>query len=326
MLGCSRLNVTPLRDLTDSTSSEAPRKSEQWKPTAPAEYRDWCMNQGELFRRTVMMLKRWRSEQQAEQKVIKSIVLQVLVADAMPKISDDAARIAARFRNLYATLTPLTQPPVVLNPVLSIENLSKNWTADDFRGFVAELRQAVEVISKAEAANEFIDKADAFRELFGSDFPIPSANQLGLKLEDTSHAKKPSSRSWTETLDPGIQIRVEGTWQRQRRGSNPVPLDSGEPVAPNRNLHFQVFGDLPTGVEIWWQVVNTGEAARINGDQRGEYFKGRDLERRLMADETQNWEESAYRGTHEIMALVVKDQKVIAQTDFFLVPVYRSRK
>ena len=80
-----------------------------------------------------MMLERWRSEQQAEQKVIKSIVLQVLVADAMPKISDDAARIAATFRNLYAMLSPLTQPPVVLNPVLSIENLSKNWTADDFR-------------------------------------------------------------------------------------------------------------------------------------------------------------------------------------------------
>jgi hypothetical protein len=138
-VGLFHLDVTPLRDLADSTSLEAPRKSEHWKPTAPAEYRDWCTNQGELFRRTVMMMKRWRSEQQAEQKVIKSIVLQVLIADAMPKISDDAARIAATFRSLYATLSQLSQPPVVLNPVLSIENLSKNWTADHFRDFVEEL-------------------------------------------------------------------------------------------------------------------------------------------------------------------------------------------
>ena len=50
-VGLFHLDVTPLRDLTDSTSLEAPRKSEQWKPTAPAEYRDWCMNQGELFRK-----------------------------------------------------------------------------------------------------------------------------------------------------------------------------------------------------------------------------------------------------------------------------------
>jgi hypothetical protein len=325
-VGLFHLDVTPLRVLPNSASLEAPRKSEKWKPTAPAEYRDWCTNQGELFRRTVMMLKRWRSEQQAEQKVIKSIVLQVLIADSMPKVSDDATRIAETFRNLYAKLGSLAQPPVVLNPVLSVENLSKNWTAEDFRDFVAELKEATELVAKAEGSSDVVEAANAWNELFGEGFPIPTAEELGLKLGDTSHALKASDMDWAQALEPALSVVVEGTWKSQKRGRRPVPFESGDTISPNRDLHFQIVSAIPPGTAIWWQVVNTGAAAKAKDEMRGEIFKGRDLQGFPLTDETQNWEQSAFEGVHEIRALLVRGKKLIAKSEYFIVKINRTRK
>jgi hypothetical protein len=273
-----------------------------------------------------MMMKRWRSEQQAEHKVIKSIVLQVLIAGSMPSIEDDAVRVAATFRNLHSILSPLSQPPVVLNPVLATENLSKNWTVDHFRDFVAELKDATELISKAEGSLDVVEAANAWNELFGEDFPIPTAEELGLKLGDTSHARKPSDMDWTQVLDPSVAISVEGTWQSQKRGRRPVPYDSGETISPNRDLHFEIVGVIPPHTEIWWQVVNTGVAAKDQNEMRGDIFKGRNLQGIPLSDQSQNWEQSAFEGVHEIRALLVRNKNLIAKSEYFIVKINRSRK
>lgn len=325
-VGLFHVDLTPLRYLPASGSLEAPRRSDDWKPTAPREYKEWCQEQGELFRRTVMMMKRWRSEQQAEHKVIKSIVLQVLIARSMPSIEDDDARIAATFRNLHSTLSPLSQPPIVLNPVLTAENLSKNWTVDHFRDFVAELKEATDLITKAEGTSDVVEAANAWNELFGEDFPIPTAEELGIKLGDTSHALKPSDMDWTQVLDQKVTVSVEGTWQSQKRGRHPVPFDSGDTISPNRDLHFQIASVIPPNTEVWWQVVNTGAAAKAEEEMRGEIFKGRNLEGFPLSDETQNWEQSAFEGVHEIRALLVQDKKLVAKSEYFIVKINRTRK
>jgi hypothetical protein len=65
-----------------------------------AEYTEWCRGQGEVFARTIKILKRWRDEQQAVHAAIKSVVLQVLVAEVMPDETDDAIRISVTFQKL----------------------------------------------------------------------------------------------------------------------------------------------------------------------------------------------------------------------------------
>jgi predicted nucleotidyltransferase len=57
------------------------RGREKWRGTAPLEYTQFCLDRGERVRTTVRELKRWRDVHEAQ---IKSIVLQVLVADHHP--------------------------------------------------------------------------------------------------------------------------------------------------------------------------------------------------------------------------------------------------
>jgi Second Messenger Oligonucleotide or Dinucleotide Synthetase domain len=103
-VGAFHVDVVPLRSgigVGPSPTLEAPRRQEGWRETAPAEYTDWCRRQGNLYLRTVKMLKRWRGEQQSVRTAIKSIVLQVLIAGCMPSIDDDALRIAETIAIIY---------------------------------------------------------------------------------------------------------------------------------------------------------------------------------------------------------------------------------
>src|SRR5581483_3594990 len=166
-VGAFHVDVVPTRPGQHDGPLDAPRRGQGWKATAPAEYTDWCQDQGELFLRTVKMLKRWRSEQQTVRTAIKSIVLQVLVAEAMPQVEDDAERIAATLNALQARLGGLASAPQVLNPVLSSENLAATWSAESFRSFVDELNEAVEWSAKAVAADDPLEAADLWAEMFG---------------------------------------------------------------------------------------------------------------------------------------------------------------
>jgi hypothetical protein len=105
-----------------------------------------------------------------------------------------------------------------------------------------------------------------------------------------------------------------------------VPFDSGDTISPNRDLHFQIASVIPPNTEVWWQVVNTGAAAKAEEEMRGEIFKGRNLEGFPLSDETQNWEQSAFEGVHEIRALLVQDKKLVAKSEYFIVKINRTRK
>lgn len=323
-VGKFHVDVVPLRRLPGAATLQAPRRSSPWKETAPQEYTDWCRNQGALFVRTVKILKRWRDEQQSVHDAIKSIVLQVLVAGAMPQADDDAARVASTLRNLHGQLSPMGAPPTVPNPVLPLENLAERWSVKEFFDFVSELGEAVRLINDAEATVTVAEAADTWREMLGDDFPLPSASELGLTLGDTSHEKKASSRGWEEALDSSYRISITAQRTTRRRGRGIVPLKSGEPVPAGWDLCFRATVAGPPGAVVYWQVVNTGENASAAGELRGEIFDGRDRSRVPLRGRTENWERTEYRGCHEIRALLVQGNRVVAMSDYFKVPIFRS--
>lgn len=303
---------------------EAPRRNEGWHETAPAEYTRWCEDQGPLYLRTVKTAKRWRDEQQSVRMAVKSIVLQVLIAGAMPRHQqDDAARLRSTFHNLHNALQHLDRPPTVPNPVLPTENLAKRWTAESFRSFVGELSEAVQWADTAAESTDPVEAADAWRELLGDDFPVLSASQLGFTVADYSHAQSPAVRGWTRRLDPRYTISVTATVQRGRRGQNRRRLvNDGPLVFAGHKLHFKAHLAGPADATVWWQVANTGGHARARSALRGEIFKGRDLSKRPTRDETENWEDTAYTGTHLTRALLVRGNVVVAESDWFKVNVY----
>ena len=78
----------------------------------------------------------------------------------------------------------------------------------------------------------------------------------------------------------------------------------------------------PNHVEVWWQVANTGGHARASAALRGEIFKGHDLTGKALAKESENWESTAYTGSHLIRALLVRNHCVVATAAWFRVNIY----
>jgi hypothetical protein len=327
-VGKFHVDVVPVRvSRAVECPLDAPRRDEGWHGTAPAEYTDWCLQQGTNYMRTVKCMKRWRDEQQSVRTAIKSIVLQVLVSQCMPKVASDADRLAATFRNLYGRLSKLFQPPVVRNPVLPSENLAKRWTIESFRSFVSELAEAVKWADKAAESADAVEAADAWREILGDDFPVLSPDQLHFEVGDFSHAHTPATMGWSEALDPRYGVRIQAIEQRGKRGQNGRRYPSnGGLIFAGHKLQFRAHVTAPNHADVWWQVANTGGHARCVSGLRGQIFKGKDLKGRPSVDPKDNWEHTAYTGSHLIRTLLVRNNTVVAVSDWFRVNIYSTER
>ncbi len=326
-VGKFHVDVVPARlSSASDTPLDAPRRKNGWHATAPAEYTDWCRSQGPLFARTVKALKRWRGEQQTVRGAIKSIVLQVLAAEAMPQTPSDAQRLAETFKNLDARLAYETGPPIVANPVLPSENLARRWTAANFEEFREELREAVSLSAKGLSADS-VEAIEAWRELLGEDFPAAVAKNFGIRLSSDTHARPVSSEGWSLGLDPRYQIAIRATEQRGRRRPTRRNYSSdGSLLFAGKKLCFKAIISGPRDADVWWQVANTGAHAREESGLRGNFFKAKTLRGRPSADETENWEDTAYTGAHWIRAVLVKSNVVVAQSSRFLVNIHSPRR
>jgi hypothetical protein len=162
--------------------------SGNWKATAPAEYTRWAKNQGASYIRVVQILKRWRDENQSARSAIKSIVLQVLIANHINSntagtYSSDAARVVAALRGISNDLAyyPLTAPTVA-NPVLTSENLAASWSDADYQRFRRVVNDAAALAEDAEAATTTSASTELWNRLLGSDFPVAGEKAASLPV------------------------------------------------------------------------------------------------------------------------------------------------
>jgi hypothetical protein len=328
-IGGFHIDVVPGReDATRHAPLEAPRRNEGWHGTAPAEYTAWCRTQGDEFARTVKALKRWRDEQQDVRTAIKSIVLQVLIAECMPRgLASDARRISQTLTNLQQHLARSAQPPVVLNPVLPAENLAASWSQESFISFKQHVAKAQAIAERAIETDDPFEAAAAWHELLGEDFPLPKRTEQGLVLADASHAKRPESQGWVERLDSRYRIGVRATVlaeDRRRVIFSDYPSD-GPVLQAGWKIRFRASITGPLGGTTWWQVVNTGGHARNAGGLRGDFFRAKTLGGADSTDPNENWEDTSYTGTHWIEAFLVQGNVVLARSGAILVNVRNKR-
>ena len=159
--------------------------------------------------------------------------------------------------------------------------------------------------------------------ILGEDFPVLSPEQLSFRVGDYSHADTPAAMGWQEALDQRYRVGVQAWLQRGKRGQNRRPYPSDGPlIFAGHNLHFRAHVTALNHVEVWWQVANTGGHARQVQGLRGQIFRGRDLQDRPTKDQKENWERTAYTGSHLIRALLVRNRTVVASSDWLVVNIY----
>jgi hypothetical protein len=156
------------------TPLEIPRPAEGWRETAPKEYTQWCRDQGKRFARTVKMLKRWRDQNQTARESVKSIVLQVLVANHLSSVSSDAEAIVETLEGIDTFLANYSDaPPEIANPVLESENLAARWTTSATSIFRETVTEAAALARQALDESDEAKSHELWRELLGEDFPPP---------------------------------------------------------------------------------------------------------------------------------------------------------
>lgn len=325
-IGSFHVDVVPTR-VSQSVEAplDAPRKATGWHPTAPNEYTSWCERQGVHFRRAVQMLKRWRDEHQGVRSAIKSIVLQVLIAEHLPQFANnDAERVAQTILNMNDGLQPLDSPPEVWNPVLSSENLAARWTKDAFTDFKRELAEAADLVTKATETDDLVEQVEHWQDLFGEDFPDVDKELFHVELADTSHAESPETRGWYELLDSRYNVTVRAWSQLGKRAKRVTYQNDGGLLFKGRNILFKATASGPTDFSVWWRVTNTGEHARKQSSLRGDFFRAKGRNQKPSPDPTENWENTAYTGTHLVEVFLVVGNRVVARSEPFKVNIYNS--
>lgn len=321
-VGKMHVDVVPLRTSTEPPEfSDAPHQVHGWHATAPGSFAEWVGQQPMHYCRTLRMLKSWRDEAEGVRDSVSSIILQVLIARSFVGGSDDAERIAATLKAMRAVL-PDDEVPRVENPVLQSEDLARNWKLPDYRLFLSMLEEACDMATSALGASSWPEEADHWQDLFGSRFPLPSREAVGVELADYSHQSSFASRGWRVALDPGVSVGITAE-RASRSGGRRRPLSARFVVASGQHLWFTAHVSGSSSHHVWWRVTNTGEHATQEQSLRGQIIAAKNANGELSSDLV-HYEATAYTGVHLVEAIAVADDTVVAKSEPFEVSIVSS--
>ena len=326
------VDLVPAKRNSDNTI-EVPRRGDDWETSDPIKYTTWVLDRGERYRKTLMMLKRWRDESKAP---IKSIVLQVMISECLSDSDDDSINVAETLANTVTFLEASDTPPQLLNPAYADEDLTARWKVEDLAKFKEILSEAADVAADAIAEDSHDDAAALWQKVFGEEFIFTTDTQVSIgqseaALGDTSHAQ-PLRLPFRPLAGVGVAIDAYfyTPWIRNvyRRNRGYVPteimqrrsrIQSGRHIVKsggNLDYYARVGGLKGKQYEIHWQVVNTGQEATRKDGLRGTFFSSKDTNNLHY-----NYEQTSYEGTHWIECFVILDNTCVARSGRFYINI-----
>jgi hypothetical protein len=223
-------------------------------------------------RRLVRYLKMWAALKFEDTKRPSSIMLTVLLAEALASL--DTTRLAGDDEFLHACsaaiLNTLRSSQTVKNPIDSTENLNR-LNADSSADLVNKLDTLVSTAARAVAATSKADSAEIWSEIFEHFFP----------MTDEIATDSKAGAIVVMAFDPQVDIQIKNG-HRTTLVQNAV---SGIPKGCELTFSLANAFQLPRGAQVSWTVRNSGEAEAAN-----------DLGHTRLGFSTV--ETSAYKGAH----------------------------
>lgn len=234
---------------------------------------------------------------------------QVLAFDDVEKLyADIPTTLKTLLNRLNEYLQANENMPIVNNPSLADEDFNRHWDQDkyaNFRNMIALYSSKVNEAYDGEDEEQSLKK---WQEVFGDGFVLPEEESKelslkfpdGLEIKDHSHKQKLAEVGLKESLQcKKVNLRAElyfgkpdcKIMNRHYRGD----FSSGTKLPLFHWLKFSVAHNIDPRYEIYWQVVNTGNHAKIEGGLRGQIFKG----------SLSQWERTMYTGVHWIECFIV---------------------
>ena len=152
-----------------------------------------------------------------------------------------------------------------------------------------------------------------WKKIFGDDFPSSEkkdkhdVQEAKPTLADYSHCE-PLQWPFTEINKVSIDAYIYTENKAKRLGG--INSD-GRNLSVGFSLKFIAKTNAEGDFDYYWQVINTGYAARIANDLRGNIFEGSKIQ----------WEHTKYHGKHWIECFIVQDNTCVARSGKFFVNI-----
>lgn len=172
--------------------------------------------------------------------------------------------------------------------------------------------------NRAKKACEFEEKekydeaTTEWKKIFGQDFySQETSKSLSTyktpQIEDFSHCVPPK---WP--IESAVKVNIDAFifTENQERRLGGINSD-GRHISPGLSIKFTAYSNATSDVEHYWQVVNTGSAARQSGDLRGGIFNGRQA----------RWEHTKYKGKHWVECFLVQNNRCIGRSGKFFINI-----
>ncbi len=253
---------------------------------------------------------------------VKSILLTTLLTNEAEKLlyneiekenkilfSDLPTTFNNLFRSLKDFLDNNNTMPIIINPVLESEDFNRHWNEKKYQNFKTEIYRYSNWSQEAFDSNELVDAIEAWGKLFGDDFPTRPISAIKIALDKYKYVNHYRKHTWM-TISKNI-IGINASLHMSENGMMVRKLSNNETVAKGNHIKYEIVSIFNYNeVEIYWQVVNTGEEAK--NDLRGNIEK---------YNKPVKWESTRYKGTHWIECYIVINKKLCVRSMQFFINV-----
>lgn len=237
--------------------------------------------------------------------------------------ADHFITVLTNISNRYSNASAV---PSLQDPGLPEEIIKTSMTLEEFQFFLDCVNKNLAIAIQARDEDDSLHSSELWREIFGEKFPLFDPEE-GEETREAAAKVALSSTSHAKPLPWPVQLRKKakvGLNAYVYPGSgNPGGLNSnGRILKPGLEIKFVASTGYRGEYEIYWQVVNTGEHAKTEGGLRGDFFQGRDRNRKTDPyHPLVNWEITQYTGKHWIECFIVQNGVCVGRSGRFYVNV-----
>lgn len=253
----------------------------------------------------------------------KGFWLECLVAQHFnPELTSHAEHFIHVLESVVKEYGSSKSVPKLKDPGLPNQAITTSLSPKEFEVFMDIVRESLEVAQKALTESDKTISSQLWRDVFGDAFPLYDDETKETQLEatkmvlsNTSHAEKPK---W-EMQKQG-KVRIDAYLYKEGLflggiNSYDVQDKKRRTISKGVTVKFVINTRIPDGYKVHWQVVNTGEHARISEGLRGDIFPSLDRDPKIHRETT------LYHGKHYIECFLVKDGICVARSGKFFISV-----
>lgn len=216
----------------------------------------------------------------------------------------------------------------VENPTDPAENFADRWQSnperkDAFFEWLQSAREDFETIAGKDDPQLIMESASAAvgdtlaRRVRAATSPAtPQGGALSLFRRAVNVFTAPHRQAPPWPVRPQGKVSIARSRCFQNGFRPKVLLHDAAPLKKGVALEFAAKTDVPKPYTVYWQIVNTGQEAKLSSALRGDFSTGV-----IIKGEIVHKEDAAYSGAHSVECFIVKDGSLAARSGAFIVNV-----